>query len=160
MSWTPINAPRTLPETPSESRTDGLLLRQVEPQNATHGEWRAMKLIALLVVATALAILGAQNTQTVTFRFFMWDVTNVPVVAALFFAVLVGAIMGWAMSAPGRVRGMLNRRHLQQEVATAHDREAAAVSQMEGSRRQAGRIQEELEAERRSTTTQGDRPGE
>jgi uncharacterized integral membrane protein len=119
-----------------------------------------MTLIALLVVATALAVLGAQNTQTVTFRFFMWDVANVPVVAALFAAVLVGALMGWAISAPGRVRGMLSRRRLQQEVVIAHDREAAAVSQMEGSRQQAGRIQQELEAERRSTASQGDRPGE
>lgn len=107
-----------------------------------------MKLIVLLIVALALAVLGAQNTQAVTFEFFLWDIADVPVVAALFGALLVGALLGWAVSAPGRIRGMLRRRDLQHQVATAAGREADAILAMEDSRSRASRVQRELDTER------------
>lgn len=119
-----------------------------------------MKLIAFLMIATALAVLGAQNTQSVTFRFFFWDVAGVPIVAALFAAVLVGALLGWMMSAPGRFRGMLRRRDLQRQLATAQDRAAAAVSAMEDSRAEASQAHRELEqAERTTAQPPADRNG-
>lgn len=114
-----------------------------------------MKLIVLLVVATALAILGAQNTQTVTFEFFLWHIANVPVVAALFGALLVGALLGWTVSAPSRFRGMRRRRDLEHQVAAAEGREANAISAMEDSRSQTNQAQRELEAERASAQADG-----
>ena len=104
-----------------------------------------MKLIASLVIATALAVLGAQNTQTVTLHFFMFELRSMPVVAALFAAVLVGALLGWMVTAPGRFRGMRRRRALEHEVTTAQQRAGAAASQMEESRAEIVEAQRQLE---------------
>lgn len=87
-----------------------------------------VKLIIGLVVAAALVVFGAQNTQSVTFQFLAWDTPSVPVVLALAIAVLVGVLLAWAVSIPGRIQGWRTRRELQHEVAS-HDRPAAAESE-------------------------------
>ena len=110
-----------------------------------------MKLIAFLTIATALAVLGAQNTQSVTFHFFMWELRAVPVVAALFAALLVGALLGWMVTAPGRFRGMRRRRALEHEVATAQQRTVAAVSEQEESRAEARQAKRDLEQSEEET---------
>jgi len=70
----------------------------------------SLKLIAGLVVATALGVFGAQNTQAVTFHFLMFKVPSVPMVLALFVAAV---LLAWIVSAPGRFRRMRERRGLQ-----------------------------------------------
>lgn len=93
-----------------------------------------MKLIAGLILATALVVFGAQNTQSVTFHFLTFDAGPAPVIFAVFAAALAGALLAWTVSAPGRFRGMRRRRDLEHQVATAQERAAAAVTEMEGSR--------------------------
>jgi uncharacterized integral membrane protein len=78
------------------------------------------KLLAALLVAIVAVVFGAQNTQAVTFHFLMFKVPSVPVVLPLFAAVLLGALLGWIVSAPGRIRRMHQRRGLQNQV-TAHE---------------------------------------
>ncbi|HLJ69216.1 MAG TPA: LapA family protein [Chloroflexota bacterium] len=84
-------------------------------------------LFAALVLATAAVVFGAQNTQAVTFHFLVFKVPSVPLVLPLFGAVLLGALLGWVVSVPGRFRRMRQRRGLQSEVA-AHKRSDAVVS--------------------------------
>lgn len=88
----------------------------------------SLKLIAGLLVATVVVVFGAQNTQAVTFHILMFKVPSVPIVLALFVAVLLGALLGWIVSAPGRFRRMRQRRGLQGQVA-AHERAAAAATE-------------------------------
>lgn len=86
-----------------------------------------LKLIGALVVALALVVFGAQNTQAVTLHFLMFKAPSAPMVLALFVAALLGALLGWIVSAPGRFRRMRESRGLRGQVA-AHDREAAAAA--------------------------------
>ena len=88
-----------------------------------------MKLIAALALAMALVILGAQNTQSVSLHFLMFDVGAVPVVVILLGSVLVGAILGWIISVPGRFRGARVRRGLERQVVVEQERTASAVAQ-------------------------------
>jgi uncharacterized integral membrane protein len=85
-----------------------------------------LKLIAGILVALVLVVFGAQNTQAVTFHFLMFKAPSAPMVLALFLAALLGALLGWIISAPGRFRRMRERRGLQGQVTAAHQREAAA----------------------------------
>lgn len=78
------------------------------------------KLFAALVLATAVVVFGAQNTQAVTFHFLVFKVPVVPLVLPLFGAVLLGAVLGWIVAAPGRFRRMRLRQGLQSEIA-AHE---------------------------------------
>jgi uncharacterized integral membrane protein len=84
----------------------------------------SLKLIAALLVATVLVVFGAQNTQSVTLHFLMFKVPSMPLVLALFAAVLVGALLGWIVSVPGRFRGMQERRGLRGQVKS-HGKGAA-----------------------------------
>ena len=77
----------------------------------------------------ALVILGAQNTQSVSLHFLMFDVGAVPVVVILLASVLAGAILGWIMSVPGRFRGARVRRDLERQVIVEQERTASAVAQ-------------------------------
>src|SRR5947209_12150794 len=86
----------------------------------------SLKLIAALLVATVLVVFGAQNTQAVTFHFLMFKAPSAPMVLALFVAALLGALLGWIVSAPGRFRLMRERHGLQGQVA-AHERADAAA---------------------------------
>jgi len=70
-------------------------------------------------------VFWAQNTQAVTFHFLMFKMPSVPMVLALFVAALLGALLAWIVSAPGRFRRMRERRGLQGQVAA---QERAAVS--------------------------------
>jgi uncharacterized integral membrane protein len=88
----------------------------------------SLKLIAAFLVAMVLVVFGAQNTQAVTFHFLMFKAPSTPMVLALFVAALLGALLGWIVSAPGRFRRMRERRGLQGQVA-AHERADAAVEQ-------------------------------
>lgn len=96
-----------------------------------------MKLIVVLTFATILVVFGAQNTQSVTFHFLILDLGPAPVIFAVFVAALVGVIVGWLVSVPGRLRGVRTRRDLEHEVTAAHQRTAAAVTDMEESRARA-----------------------
>jgi uncharacterized integral membrane protein len=85
----------------------------------------SMKLIAALLAATVLVVFGAQNTQAVTLHFLMFKVPSMPMVLALLAAVVLGALLGWIVSVPGRFRGMKERRGLRGQVkaniaTTAH----------------------------------------
>ena len=93
----------------------------------------AMKLIVVLIFATILVVFGAQNTQSVTFHFLMFDVGPAPVILAVFVAALIGAIVGWLVSVPDRVRGSRTRRDLEHQVTSANQRTAAAVTDLEES---------------------------
>jgi len=86
-----------------------------------------LKLIAGLLVAMVLVVFGAQNTQAVTFHFLMFKAPSAPMVLALFVAALLGALLGWIVSAPGRYRRMRERRGLQDQVA-AHEQGAALAT--------------------------------
>ena len=97
----------------------------------------AMKLIVALTFATILVNFGAQNTQSVTFHFLMFDLGPAPVIFAVFLAALMGVIVGWLVSMPGRVRGARTRRDLEREVTAANQRTAAAVTDMEESQARA-----------------------
>lgn len=92
----------------------------------------SLKLIAALIVAIVLVVFGAQNTQAVTFHFLIFKAPSTPMVFALFLAALLGALLGWIVSAPGRFRRMRERRGLQGQVA-AHQQEAAAATDAEQS---------------------------
>ncbi|TAJ18706.1 MAG: DUF1049 domain-containing protein [Dehalococcoidia bacterium] len=94
-----------------------------------------VKLIIGLIVATALVVFGAQNTQDVTFHFLMFETRPAPVLLAVFAAALAGALLAWIVSTPGRYRGMRQRRDLERQVTTAHRQTDAAVTEMEASRR-------------------------
>jgi uncharacterized integral membrane protein len=85
-----------------------------------------LKLIAGLIVATALVVFATQNSQAVTLHFLMFKVPSTPMVLALFVAALLGALLGLIVSAPGRFRRLRQRRGLQGQVA-AHERGATAV---------------------------------
>ena len=87
----------------------------------------SLKLIAALLVAIVLVVFGAQNTQAVTFHFLMFKAPSAPMVLALFVAALLGALLGWIVSAPGRFRSMRERHGLQGQVA-AHERADAAAA--------------------------------
>ncbi|MDA1009974.1 MAG: LapA family protein [Chloroflexi bacterium] len=83
-----------------------------------------LKLILGLVLAAVLVVFGAQNTQSVAFHFIAWETPSVPVVLAIAIAVLMGVLLSWIVSVPGRFHGMRQRRSLQHEVQ-AHDRVTA-----------------------------------
>lgn len=76
----------------------------------------SLKLIVALLAATVLVVFGAQNTQAVALHFLMFKVPSMPLVLALFAAVLLGALLGWIVSVPGRFRGMNERRGLRGQV--------------------------------------------
>jgi uncharacterized membrane protein YciS (DUF1049 family) len=59
-----------------------------------------LKLVVGLGFASALVVFGAQNTQSVSFHFLVWDTASVPVVLALAIAVLVGVLLSWIVSVP------------------------------------------------------------
>lgn len=84
-----------------------------------------LKLVAALLVAIVLVVFGAQNTQAVTFHFLVFKAPSAPMVLALFVAALLGALLGWVVSAPSRFRRMRERHGLEGQVA-ANDRAAAA----------------------------------
>ena len=79
------------------------------------------KLFIALLLAVAVVVFGAENTQAVTFHFLMFKVPSVPLVLPLFGAVLLGALLGWVVTAPGRFHRMRRRQELQNESA-AHER--------------------------------------
>ena len=85
----------------------------------------SLRLIAGLIVATIVVVFGSQNTQAVTLHFLMVKAPSVPLVLALFIAVLLGALLGWIVAAPGRFRQMRERRGLRGQVA---DQERAAAA--------------------------------
>lgn len=92
----------------------------------------SLKLIAGLIVATAVVVFGAQNTQAVSFHFLMFKVPSAPLVLALFAAVLLGALLGWIVSAPSRFRHMRQRHGLQGQIVD-QKRATAAVIEAEQS---------------------------
>ena len=94
----------------------------------------SLQLIVCLVLATALVVFGAQNTQSVTFHFLMWDVGPAPVIFAVFAAALAGVLLGWIVSAPGRFRGMRRRRNLEHQVTAAREETRAVTTEAEAAR--------------------------
>jgi uncharacterized integral membrane protein len=95
----------------------------------------SLKLIAGLMLASSLVVFGAQNTQSVTFHFLMFEAGPAPVVFAVFAAALLGVLLGWIVSAPGRFRGMRRRRDLEHQVIAAREETGAAMSRAEDSQR-------------------------
>ena len=75
-----------------------------------------VRLVAGLVVLTVVVVFGAQNTQAVTLHFLMFKVPSAPLVLALFAAVVLGTLLGWIVSAPGRFRRMRERHQLEGQV--------------------------------------------
>ena len=76
----------------------------------------SLKLLAALLVATVVVVFGAQNTQAVTLHFLSFKLPSAPMVLGLFAALVLGALLGWIASAPGRFRRMRERRGLQGQV--------------------------------------------
>ena len=87
----------------------------------------SLKLIAGLVVATIVVVFGAQNTQEVSFHFLMFKVPPAPLVLALFAAVLLGALLGWIVSAPSRFRNMRQRHGLEGQIVDQKRATAAVI---------------------------------
>jgi uncharacterized integral membrane protein len=85
-----------------------------------------LRLIAGLLVLTVVVVFGAQNTGAVTLHFLMFRVPSAPLVLALFAAVVLGALLGWIVSAPGRLRLARERRLLEDQVV-AHEHAATAA---------------------------------
>ena len=85
-----------------------------------------LRLIAGLIVLTVVVVFGTQNTQAVTLHFLMFKLPSAPLVLALFAAVVLGALLGWIVSAPGRFRRTRERRQLEGKVV-AQERAATAV---------------------------------
>ena len=83
-----------------------------------------MKLVVALVIATVLVVFGAQNTQSVTFRFLMFELGPTPVILAVFAAAIAGAVLAWMVAVPGRFRGMRRRHDLEHQVADATEWDA------------------------------------
>jgi len=86
----------------------------------------SLKLIVGLIVAAAVVLFGAQNTQAVTLHFLIFKVPSVPMVLSLVAAVALGVLLGWIVSAPGRFRRMRQRRGLEGQIAA--QQQAAAVT--------------------------------
>ncbi|HEV3310336.1 MAG TPA: LapA family protein [Chloroflexota bacterium] len=86
------------------------------------------KLFGALLVAIVVVVFGAQNTQAVRFHFLVLNLPSVPLVLPLFAAILLGAVLGWGVAAPGRFRSLRVTRGLRQKIAD-QDRVAAAVAQ-------------------------------
>ncbi len=97
----------------------------------------AMRLIPALIFSTILVVFGAQNTQSVTFHFFTFNLGPAPVVLAVFVAALLGLTAGWLIAIPDQVRGARSRRSLEQEVTAANEKATAAVAEMEESQSRA-----------------------
>lgn len=76
----------------------------------------SLKLIVALVIATVLVVFGAQNTQAITLHFLMFKLPSAPTVLALFVAVLLGALLGWIVTAPDRFRRRRELRGLKGQV--------------------------------------------
>jgi len=85
------------------------------------------KLTLGVVLIAVLVVFGAQNTQSVSFHFVTWETSTVPVVLALAIAVLVGVLLSWIVSVPGRFSGMRQRRSLQHEIDVHAQNSAAAA---------------------------------
>lgn len=90
-----------------------------------------LRLTGGLIVLTAVVVFGAQNTQAVTLHFLMFKAPSAPLVLALFIAVVLGVLLGWIVSAPGRFRNRRERHQLQGQVIT-RDRAAAATMETNG----------------------------
>jgi uncharacterized integral membrane protein len=75
-----------------------------------------VRLLLALLVAALLVVLGAQNTQSVSFHFVAWETPAIPVVLALAVALLLGVILAWVVSVPGRFRGMRSNRRLRHQI--------------------------------------------
>jgi uncharacterized integral membrane protein len=91
----------------------------------------SIKLVAALILAAILVVFGAQNTQSVTFHFLVFDAGPVPVVLVVFLAAILGALLAWIVSAPGRFRGMRHRRDLEHQIAAVHEPPAAPEADVE-----------------------------
>ena len=85
-----------------------------------------LRLIVGLVAAMVVVVFGSQNTQAVTFHFLMAKVPSVPLVLALFVAMLFGVLLGWIVAAPGQFRRMRERRGLRGQIADQKRTTAAA----------------------------------
>jgi uncharacterized integral membrane protein len=75
-----------------------------------------LRLVAGLILLTIVVVFGAQNTKAVTLHFLMFKVPSSPLVLALFAAVVLGVLLGWIVSAPGRFRRMHERHQLEGQV--------------------------------------------
>ena len=119
---------------------DGLLegRRAGKSQPDWWDEVPSLKLLTGLALATGLVVFGAQNTQSVTFHFLVWDVGPAPVIFAVFAAALAGVVLGWIVSAPGRFRDMRQRRSLEHEVTAARQETKAVATEAEAARIAAG----------------------
>ena len=90
-----------------------------------------IKLIAVVILTTIVVILGAQNTQSVTFHFLVFALGPAPVVFAVFLAAVIGLAVGWLVSLPGQLHGRSTRRGLEQQIRTEQDRTSAAIAETE-----------------------------
>ena len=96
----------------------------------------SIKLVAALILAAILVVFGAQNTQSVTFHFLVFEAGPAPVVLVVFVAAILGALLGSIVSAPGRFRGMRQRRDLEHQIASVHERSATPDADLEEPRPQ------------------------
>lgn len=85
-----------------------------------------IRLVAALVVLAIVVLFGSQNTQAVTLHFLGFKVPSVPLVLALVAAVLLGVLLGWIVSAPGRFRRMRERHQLEGKVVAQEQAVTAA----------------------------------
>ena len=73
-------------------------------------------LIAALFIAVLLVLFGAQNAQPVSLHFFNWESSAVPLVLALGVAVLLGALLTFVVTLPGRLSAWRERRGMQHRL--------------------------------------------
>ena len=73
-------------------------------------------LIAALFIAVLLVLFGAQNAQPVSLHFFSWESSAVPLVLALGVAVLLGALLTFVVTLPGRLSAWRERRGMQHRL--------------------------------------------
>lgn len=97
----------------------------------------SLRFFIALLLATGLVVLGAQNTQSVTFHFLMFDIGPAPVVLMVVVGALIGALLTFLLSLPGLVRAAGDRRELEKRLFAEQQRSATAVKDMEETRARA-----------------------
>ena len=101
-----------------------------DPDTRTLTEVRVniVYLVLGALLGAVLVVLGVQNTQLQSFRFFGWYTPEVPVLIALAIALATGLLLGWLISAPARLRQRHRVHDLEERLVAAEHRATAAVA--------------------------------
>lgn len=83
-----------------------------------------LAVLLALILAGALALFGAQNTETVTLHFLWFTAQALPLSLAILGGAVIGALLSFLVALPGRVRGALTGGHLKRQT-TRQERQIA-----------------------------------